>query len=396
MEGAESVGWFSVFLGWIIDQVQGAMGKLWQLLTIQNLATMVGTGFGIWKTWEAREANLYLRFERMISRYEHQLVKARSDLLDVMNRPGPGVLIRTPLFMTWKLRAVLQRHKWHPTSLWPIGQTVDRQLERALVTCNRKVSAHLGRLSYFREQVASARLVQGSLAAARAAGARQLDERQRLDGEALDHFRSVLAIPGHQDDLGALELISHQLARVDQRSQLAVSSYTRMIQILEQHSASTSRNRALARAKRCLASLIYSTSPGIAQRMLSDAIELLTELGPPPDRDFLELAQTYFMDGVARLRLGGNVQGPEQLSLAQGCYRELIRSLRARRRGLFRWMMRERRYSGHRVRELRIHAECGLAQVNHMIRLNDRHQALLIASLRRGSGVPRHNRKPPC
>ena len=117
--------------GWIVELARAAFGNLWQLFTIQNLATLVSTGIAIWKWWEAREANLFLRFERMISRYEHQLLMARSDLLDVMTRPGPGVLIRTPLFMTWKLRAVLQRRKWHPASLWPIGQALDRRLERA-------------------------------------------------------------------------------------------------------------------------------------------------------------------------------------------------------------------------------------------------------------------------
>ena len=64
-------------------------------------------------------------------------------------------------------------------------------------------------------------------------------------------------------------------------------------------------------------------------------VALLTERGPPPDRDFLELAQTYYMDGLARLRLGNVVQGPQQLSLARAHYRELIRFLRARRRELF-------------------------------------------------------------
>ena len=206
----------------------------------------------------------------------------------------------------------------------------------------------------------------------------------------------MLAIPGHQEDLGTLELVAHQLARLDQRSQLAVSAYTRIIDILEKQPVSPARNLLLARAKRCLATLRYSNSPGNAQRMLTEAIDLLTELGPPRDRDFLELAETYHKDGIARLRLGANVQGPQQLSLAQGHYRSLIRSLSARRRGLFRWMLRERRFSGHRVKELCSRAECGLADVNHLIRLNDKHQDLLIASLRKGSGVPRHNRRPPC
>lgn len=387
MEGVASVGWLAAFFALIVE-------KVWGLLTVQNVISVLTGSYAIWKGWEAREANLYLRFEKMISKYEHRLLKARTDLIEVMTRPGPGVLIRTPLFMTWKLRAVLSRHNWHPASLWPLGQRVDRRLEQALHTCNRKVSAHIGRLSYFREQVASAKLIQGSLASARAATCTELHERQQLDAKALDHFRAVLAIPGHQDDLGALELISHQLARIDQQSELAVSSYSRLIEILQQQPASPNRNRTLARAKRGLAAVMYSRRPGIAQSMLTQAIELLTELGPPPDRDFLELAQTYYLDGIARLRLGGGVQGPQQLSLAQGCYRELIRSLEARRHGLFRWMFRERRFAGHRVLELRGQAEAGLLQVNHLIKLNGKRQDLLIASLRKGSGVPRRNRMP--
>ena len=96
MEGVEVVGWVSGFSSWIIGLASAAFRDFWQLFTIQNLATLLSTGFAIWKWWEAREVNLFLRFERMISRYEHQLVRVRSDLLDVINRPGPGVLIRTP------------------------------------------------------------------------------------------------------------------------------------------------------------------------------------------------------------------------------------------------------------------------------------------------------------
>jgi hypothetical protein len=388
MEAVESVGILSGFTSWIV-------GRTWQLLTLQNMISLVTAGFAVWKWWEAREANLYLRFERMISRYEHQLVGARSDLLDVMIRPGPGILIRTPLFLTWKLRAVLHRRRWHPSSLWPIGQMVDRRLASALRTCDRKVSAHNGRLSYFREQVATVRLVQGALAAGRAASAREEHERQRLDQEALDRFRNVLAIQGHQEDLAARELIAHQLARLDQ-TQLADSTYTLLIQTLESQPEEPSRNLARARAKRGLAVLRYPTSPQHARTQLAESMALQMHFGPPRDRDFLELAETYYLDAIVRQRLGANVQGTQQLSLAQGHYRDLIRSLHARRGGLFSWMVRERRYSGHRVKELLARAECGLAQVNHLIKLNDKHQRLLIASLRIGNGVRRHNRKPPC
>jgi hypothetical protein len=390
MEGIDWTGWSSGLLTWIVG---AAKNGVWQLLTVQNAISLVSTGVAIWKWWEAREANLFLRFERMIARNEHRLVGARSDLLDVMNRPGPGVLIRAPLFITWKLRAVLQRRNWHPGSL--TGQTVDQQLVRVLSTCDRKVSAHLGRLSYFREQIASAHLIRGALAAGRAAVVRQEHRRQELDQEALDQFRLVLGTPGHQDDLAARELIAHQLARLNQ-GELAESEYSRLIELLEAQPAAVARNVVLARAKRCLAALRYPKGPQNARALLIEAAELITQFGPPRDRDFLELAETYYLDAITRYRLGAFVQGAQQLGLAQGCYRGLVRSLRDRRRGLFRWMVKERRFAGHRVEELCSRAECGLAQVDRLIMLTYKHRDLVIASLRRGNGVPRHNRKPWC
>jgi hypothetical protein len=367
-----------------------------QLLSPQTLFGLIGFIIGVWKWWEGREARLFRRFEQMIERQEARLVKARSDLLDVINRPGPGLLIRAPIFAEKSVRAILARRKWHSAfSLLPVAQTVDRQLESAIRTCDRKVSAHLDRLAFFRQQIASARLIQGALAAARAARVSEDHQSQRLDQEALDHFRSVLALPGHKEDLAALELIAHQLRRLDGQSQAAIGGYSSIVETLEGRPESPNRNVLLARAKRCLAILRYPRAPGAARDLLDDAIALLTQFGPPRDRDLLELAETVHLYGVARLRLGHNVKGPEQLSLAEGHYRDLLRSLRSRQRKLFRWMWRENRFAGHRVAELRSRAEEGLRQVEHLIELNDRHQQLLIASLQRGTGMPRHSRKPP-
>jgi hypothetical protein len=292
------------------------------------------------------------------------------------------------------VRYVLARRRWHAAlSMHPGARGVDRNLEQAIRTCDRKVSAHLGRLAFFRQQIASAHLIQGALAAARVTRAAEEHEAQRLDQEALDRFRAILALPGHKEDLGALELIAHQLRRQDFHSQAAADAYSSIIAVLEGQQENPARNLLLARAKRWLAIVRYPKAPGIAQGLLAEAIALLTELGPRRDRDLLELAQTFHLDGIARLRLGHNLQGPQQLSLAQAHYRDLLRSLRARRRGLFRWMRRENRFSGHRTAELRLQAEEGLAQIEHLLQLNDKRQRLLIASLARGNGVPRHSRK---
>ena len=149
------------FFSWIIGLGWAALVIFWrrlvsiqaeypQLLSMQTLFGLLGTGVGVWKWWEGREGNLFRRFESMIQRQEARLVRACSDLLDIMNRPGPGAVIRAPLFVEKTLRLVLTRRKWHSASLRPVAQATDRRLEAALRTCDRKVTAHLDRLGLFR------------------------------------------------------------------------------------------------------------------------------------------------------------------------------------------------------------------------------------------------------
>jgi hypothetical protein len=408
------IAWVESGLGlfsWLASLIWQALADCWELLvrlhgrypevlSPQNLFGLLGFVFAIWKWWEAREARLFRRFERMIERQEAELIKARSNILDIMNRPGPGLLISVPLFAEPPLRSILARRRWSRVfSILPDVQPIDRSLEKAITTCQIKMAAHLTRLAFFRKQVASALLIQGALAAARAARASEEHQSQRLDQEALDHFRAVLALPGHKEDLDALELVAHQLRRQDLQgdlqSQGAVDAYNSLITALEGMPESPNRNLLLARAKRWLAIVRYPKAPGTAQSLLDQAIGLLTDFGPRQDRDLLELAETLHLDGIARLRLRNTTLGPQQLSVAQGHYRDLLRRLRARRTALFRWMRSENRFSGHRVRELQARAEEGLRQVEHLIRLNNKRQRLLIASLARGDGVPRQSRKPP-
>jgi hypothetical protein len=89
---------------------------------------------------------LFRKSERMIEGLEAQLVKARTDVLDVITRPVPGLLIRPPIFAEKPLRGVLARHKWHSAfSKLKLAESIDQRLERAVGTYDRKVTAHLGR-----------------------------------------------------------------------------------------------------------------------------------------------------------------------------------------------------------------------------------------------------------
>jgi hypothetical protein len=288
----------------------------------------------------------------------------------------------------------------------PGATALDRSLEIAINTCIRKSSAHLKRLTFFREQVASVRLIQGALAAQRAARVSEEYESQRLDQEAMDHFRAVLALPGHKGDLAALELIAHQLRRQElqfpqrkgAQDQAVIDAYDSIIAALEGQPETPARNLLLARAKRWLrwlAIVRYPKTPRRAQELLDRAIDLLTDFGTQRDRDLLELAETFHLDGIARLRLKQAIKGPEQLRLAEAHYGDLLRSIRARRSRLFRWMWQEKRFSGHRVTELRSRAEDGLSQVAHLLKLNSRYPETLMANLGRGNGMPRRSRTPP-
>ena len=402
------IGWLDSVLGlisWLLASFAAGVARGWrhlvevqarhpQLLSFQTLFGLVGTVLGVWKWWESRETHLFKRFEQMIEGQEVQLVKARADLLEVMNRPGPGLLIKPPLFADRPLRAVLSRKKWYRAFVsFALAGRVDRRLDSAVRTSNHKVTAYLHRLSFSREQIASARLLQGALALGRAANTKEVFESQRLDQEALDHFRAVLELPNHKNDLAARELIAHQLSRLDGQAQLAENTYQSIVDELEPAPETHDRNRVLARAKRGLAILLYPDTPTHVLNLLIEAADHLVQFGPPRDREFLELAETVHLEAIVRLRLGHLVLGPQRLSNAQGHYRSLLRSLKSRRHGVFRWMFRERRFAGHRVAELQMRVALGLAQVDHLIRLYQRHPALLISSLRTGNGAPRRNRK---
>jgi hypothetical protein len=275
-----------------------------------------------------------------------------------------------------------------------IGSRISQRLERAIETSNRKLLAQQARLSFYREEIASARLLQGAVAAAGAAETRDIADRQRLEQEALERFRAVLAIPGHKESLPALELMAHQLAQMDRQSSAATIAYERAIQVLDRRPASPQRNLVLARAKRNLAVLRYPGSPGVACKLLAEASALLTEFGPRRDRDLLELAETLTLEGVARFRRGMVALGPLRLNQAHGHYNDLLRSLEARRKGLFDWMFRTRLYAGHRVKELHRRARLGLAFNEHLIKLTDRYPHTVSINLERGHGVRRRNRKP--
>jgi hypothetical protein len=383
-----------VFLLRLSDWLSDLQARYPQLLSPQTLFGLVGTTLAIWKWWEAREANLFRKFEEMIARNEAQLVKARNDLLDVMLRPGPGMRIRPPLFAEKALRLVLMRRKWHPRTIFRWGEKVDRQLDIAIATCVRKVGSHRLRLAFYTQEIASARLVQGAVAAGRAASTDDLAQRQLLEQEALDRFRAVLALPGYEEDPAALELVAHQLAQIDPQAVSAINAHVATMNVLQAQPAAPKRNLALARAKRSLAILRYPTAPGIACALLVDASALLTQFGPRRDRDLLELADTLSLEGVARFRLGAVVLGPQRLGEARGHYCDLLRSLDARRKGMFSWMFRTRLYAGHRVRELRRRAVSGLAFTEHLIKLTNRYPTTITANLQKGRGVRRHNRKP--
>lgn len=78
---ASGIEWIARALdlfSWITGLAAAALDGLWrrlveiqaqypQLLSTQTLFGLVGSGVGVWKWWEGREANLFRRFESMSS-----------------------------------------------------------------------------------------------------------------------------------------------------------------------------------------------------------------------------------------------------------------------------------------------------------------------------------------
>ncbi len=84
----------------------------WAAAKVPVIFGFFGFVFGVWKWWHYRDKILHQRFESYLRASERHLQHTRSDIIERIQRPGPGHAKSEPLFVDDDLCAVLREHNW--------------------------------------------------------------------------------------------------------------------------------------------------------------------------------------------------------------------------------------------------------------------------------------------
>ena len=168
--------------------------------------------------WDGREAVLYRRAIRRLGERGNQIRVACKHALDLILRPSPGEMPTQPLFVAPPLRDVLARDGWRPfLSISDTLTYANGKLHEAHTILAEKYRTLRQQKSFIVEQRFSAFLLEGAIAAARAAEAKAVHERNRRNNEALKFFEAALNVDSKSSDLLALEFRGLQLVKLNRK-----------------------------------------------------------------------------------------------------------------------------------------------------------------------------------
>jgi hypothetical protein len=295
---------------------------------------LAGFSFGIWRWWYYRESVLHRRLREYLAEQDRRLYQARSHILDAIFRPGRKREFAYPLFAVKPLRALLRRRRWD--SLWGVGRiekVADRNLDSALRFIERRVEVASGMLKSLLAQRASAHLLKGAIASARAAQARGVTERVDLEDKALVQFRLALQVPEHEADAQVKEYEAHQLRRLGHLRE-AATAYEELEALAAYIRDERTRHLTLARAKRYRAEILQAqvyldwkkgnrdaAGSGVASSLINNqeagALALRTPFGPFREWDAVEQGEIHYVSAFVYHHLDAVIQEPIQLGLAE-------------------------------------------------------------------------------
>lgn len=330
VEASHALKW----LPWIEDAVREH---------IQALIGLAGFSFGIWKWWYYREQALHKRLAEYLADEDRRLRHARQDVLEAINRPAPSQGFAQPLFIVKGLEKVLRKRNWNRILAAPgfeIG--AERQLAGALDTLHNRLEVAQGQLDRLHAQQAAAYLLRGAIASARAADTRFNGSAVKLDRKALNEFRSLLQVPGHEENLEAREYEAHQLMRLGLHQQ-AITAYAQLEQLAKKISSDAKlRDLAIARAKRWRAALVQALAwrdwklgrrpgpgSGTAYALLSadtdSAISLRSGHGPYIGGwDAIDQGDLHYLTAFVAQNRSFNGAAQTHLGFAEAAYQSVI------------------------------------------------------------------------
>jgi len=124
------------------------------------------------------------------------------------------------------IRKLNWSRRWKPAPL----STAEAELELALVEVEKQMHFCVRRQALYREQEATAYLLKGAIASARASAASDLAERDRNNRIALNHFSRALEIEPKNPEI--LEYVAHQHRALNQLD-LARASYRELADLTD-------------------------------------------------------------------------------------------------------------------------------------------------------------------
>jgi hypothetical protein len=310
-------------------------------ISTDKLIALAGFSFGLWRWWYHRERVLHKRLQEYLTEQDRRLQDARSYVLEAIFRPGRRRrFFSDPLFTVRPLRSLLRRRGWDSIlGLGKIESTADRKLDDALGRIERRLETAVATLTALRKQRASAHILKGAIASARAHPMRNRGQRSELDDQALLQFRTALQVLEHEQDVQAKEYEAHQLRKLGHLSE-ADASYEQMEEFAAALGDQRTRDLTLACARRRRAEIAQAraisehhrglrdtTGSGNANQLLNSpegAIALRAPYGPFREWEAIEQGEIHYLSAFVCHNLGFVIQTPAQLTLAETAYKRVL------------------------------------------------------------------------
>ncbi|NWG72696.1 MAG: hypothetical protein HXY23_13980 [Parvularculaceae bacterium] len=335
----------------------------------EKLIGLAGFSFGVWRWWHHRERVLHKRLQEYLAEQDRRLHRARSYVLEAIFRPGrKRQVFADPLFSVRPLRLLLRRRGWDSLlGLGKVESVADRMLNKSLGRIERRLETAFATLAALRKQRASAHILKGAIASARAQSERDPIRRGELDDCALVQFRTALQVLEHGQDVQAKEYEAHQLRKLGHLDD-AEAAYAELEEFAASLSDQRDRDLMLARARRCRAEIAQaqaisayrrqlrnSQASGRANQLMTSpdgALALRAPHGPFREWEAVEQGEMHYLSAFIYRQLEAIVQEPVQLGLAGTAYKRVLMQTPSSR-----WLI------GGATRRLRAAAEAGLQRV---------------------------------
>ena len=320
----------------------GFVGAIGALLAAhgEKLIGIGGFVFGIWRAWKYREQILHKRLQEYLRENDKRLVGGQTYVLEAMQRPGPGQTFQDPLFIGSALRSVLRERNWDRS---PVAATVERsadlQLASARSSIERRIEAADATITSLRRELATTHILRGAVAAS---SAKRVPSRaNERNNAALSFFRSVLQIPGQQQNLLAKEFEAHQLRKLGYSDQ-ALETYIELERLAATIADHRSQRLAIASARRYRAEILQwqSSIPvdagkrsfagaATANSLLSplvaeSALSIRSPFAPFQNWQLLEQAQIEYLAAFVAKNLRFQIQEAYRLDEAMTSYDGVI------------------------------------------------------------------------